>query len=98
MLGGAVENYRSNLLLSMIASGNHASSFANDGTKPAGWMPALTEQQMIMRELCAGTADTEIEVQALAGQSKRWLNPRVALMVCRLPSSYHVLHFDSSGV
>ncbi|KAF4576841.1 hypothetical protein EYR36_004821 [Pleurotus pulmonarius] len=66
VLGGAVENYRSNLLLSMIASGNHASSFANDGTKPAGWMPALTEQQMIMRELCAGTADTEIEVQALA--------------------------------
>ncbi|GLB35351.1 putative RNA recognition motif containing protein [Lyophyllum shimeji] len=67
VLGGAVENYRSNLLLSMIGSGAHTSSYLNDGlAKPAGWAPSVTEQQMIMRELSVGSADAEADIQALA--------------------------------
>ncbi|KAF5387114.1 hypothetical protein D9615_001864 [Tricholomella constricta] len=67
VLGGAVENYRSNLLLSMIASGAHTASYLNDGMpKPAGWAPSVTEQQMIMRELSAGSADAEADIQALS--------------------------------
>ncbi|KAF9002023.1 hypothetical protein BDQ17DRAFT_1357947 [Cyathus striatus] len=67
VLGGAVENYRSNLLLSMIGSGAHSTSYMPDGTpKPPGWTPSVTEQQMIMRELSVGSADAEADVQALA--------------------------------
>ncbi|RDB24243.1 Pumilio domain-containing protein C56F2.08c [Hypsizygus marmoreus] len=67
VLGGAVENYRSNLLLSMIGSGAHTATYTSDGSaKPAGWAPSVTEQQMIMRELSAGSADAEADVQALA--------------------------------
>ncbi|KAF9451210.1 hypothetical protein P691DRAFT_757490 [Macrolepiota fuliginosa MF-IS2] len=64
VLGGAVENYRSNLLLSMIGSGIHNVS---DGlAKPPGLTPSVTEQQMIMRELSAGSPDAEADIQALA--------------------------------
>ncbi|KAJ3564475.1 hypothetical protein NP233_g8268 [Leucocoprinus birnbaumii] len=64
VLGGAVENYRSNLLLSMIGSGIHNVS---DGlAKPPGLTPSVTEQQMIMRELSAGSSDAEADIQALA--------------------------------
>ncbi|KXN87751.1 Pumilio domain-containing protein C56F2.08c [Leucoagaricus sp. SymC.cos] len=64
VLGGAVENYRSNLLLSMIGSGIHNVS---DGlAKPPGLTPSVTEQQMIMRELSAGSLDAEPDIQALA--------------------------------
>ncbi|KAH0584300.1 hypothetical protein H2248_009845 [Termitomyces sp. 'cryptogamus'] len=67
VLGGAVENYRSNLLLSMVGSGGHTGSYLSDGLpKPAGWPPSVTEQQMIMRELSAGAADAEADIQALA--------------------------------
>ncbi|KAG6872809.1 hypothetical protein C0995_006408 [Termitomyces sp. Mi166 len=67
VLGGAVENYRSNLLLSMVGSGAYTGPYLNDGLpKPAGWAPSVTEQQMIMRELSAGAADAEADVQALA--------------------------------
>ncbi|KAG5639618.1 hypothetical protein H0H81_010820 [Sphagnurus paluster] len=67
VLGGAVENYRSNLLLSMIAGGAHTATYMNDGlAKPAGWAPSVTEQQMIMRELSAGSTDAEADIQALA--------------------------------
>ncbi|KAG6896732.1 hypothetical protein C0992_006449 [Termitomyces sp. T32_za158] len=67
VLGGAVENYRSNLLLSMVGSGGHTGPYLNDGLpKPAGWVPSVTEQQMIMRELSAGAADAEADIQALA--------------------------------
>ncbi|TFK42882.1 hypothetical protein BDQ12DRAFT_758558 [Crucibulum laeve] len=67
VLGGAVENYRSNLLLSMIASGMHASTYMPDGlSKPPGWTPSVTEQQMIMRELSVGSSEAEADVQALA--------------------------------
>ncbi|KAF8061529.1 pumilio/RRM domain-containing protein [Lyophyllum atratum] len=67
VLGGAVENYRSNLLLSMIGSGQHTASYLNDGlAKPPGWAPSVTEQQMIMRELSAGSNDAEADILALA--------------------------------
>ena len=64
VLGGAVENYRSNLLLTMLGSGTH--SYVTDGLpKQPG---SITEQQMIMRELCGGNADAESDIQALAGE------------------------------
>ncbi|KAJ6513860.1 hypothetical protein C8R47DRAFT_962794 [Mycena vitilis] len=67
VLGGAVENYRSNLLLSMIAAGAHTTAYIPDGLpKPANWTPSVTEQQMIMQQLSAGSADAEADVQALA--------------------------------
>ncbi|KAF8638507.1 hypothetical protein AX16_010490 [Volvariella volvacea WC 439] len=59
VLGGAVENYRSNLLLSMIASGAHNADGLGRGV-------SITEQQMIMRELSAGSPDAEADIQALA--------------------------------
>jgi protein JSN1 len=68
VLGGTVENYRSNLLLSMIGTGTHNTAFVNDGTpKPAGWCPTVTEQQMIMKELLGGAPDADADVLALAG-------------------------------
>jgi protein JSN1 len=68
VLGGAVENYRSNLLLSMIANGTHTAAYIPDGlAKPPGWAPSVTEQQMIMSELSAGSADAEADIQALSG-------------------------------
>ncbi|KAI9508840.1 hypothetical protein F5148DRAFT_839232 [Russula earlei] len=67
VLGGTVENYRSNLLLSMIGTGTHNTAFVNDGTpKPAGWSPTVTEQQMIMKELSGGAPDADADVLALA--------------------------------
>jgi protein JSN1 len=70
VLGGAVENYRSNLLLSMIGSGTHTSAYIPDGiAKPAGWAPSVTEQQMIMKELSAGSSDADADIQALSGSS-----------------------------
>ncbi|KAK7015020.1 Pumilio domain-containing protein C56F2.08c [Favolaschia claudopus] len=67
VLGGAVENYRSNLLLSMIAAGAHNTAYARDGlSKPSGWTPSVTEQQMIMQQLSAGSLDADADVQALA--------------------------------
>lgn len=95
VLGGAVENYRSNLLLSMIGSGTHTASYISDGmVKPPGWAPSVTEQQMIMRELSAGSADAEADIQALSGQ---YLLPWMFLVnqlinLYRIPPSNHVLH------
>lgn len=67
VLGGQVENYRSNLLLSMIGSGMHNIPYVSDGlSKPAGWMPSVTEQQMIMKELTAGSPDAEFDIQSLS--------------------------------
>ncbi|KAF9476595.1 hypothetical protein BDN70DRAFT_934913 [Pholiota conissans] len=66
VLGGAVENYRSNLLLSMIASGMHNAPLTPDGSKPSGWSASVTEQQMILRELAGGSLDAEVDIQALA--------------------------------
>ncbi|KAF9227976.1 hypothetical protein BS17DRAFT_774557 [Gyrodon lividus] len=67
VLGGTVENYRSNLLLSMIGSGMHNLAYVSDGlSKPAGWTPSVTEQQMIMRELTKGSVDAEADIQALS--------------------------------
>jgi len=59
VLGGAVENYRSNLLLSMIGNNAHTGNQWSAA-------PSVTEQQMIMRELSGGAAEAEPEIQALA--------------------------------
>ena len=67
VLGGMVENYRSNLLLSMIASGMHNGSHGQDG-KLQGWSASVTEQQMILRELSGGSSDAEADIQSLAGE------------------------------
>jgi protein JSN1 len=67
VLGGVVENYRSNLLLSMLASGAHASHIADGLSKSPGWSQSVTEQQMIMKELSFGSADAEADIQALSG-------------------------------
>jgi protein JSN1 len=67
VLGGNVENYRSNLLLSMIGSGTHNAAYIPDGlAKPAGWTPSVTEQQMIMKEISAGAQDADVDIQALS--------------------------------
>lgn len=68
VLGGAVENYRSNLLLSMIGRGIHNGFNSSDvAPKQAGWTASITEQQMIMKELTKGNVDAETDIQALAG-------------------------------
>ncbi|EJD05984.1 uncharacterized protein FOMMEDRAFT_119427 [Fomitiporia mediterranea MF3/22] len=67
VIGGAVENYRSNLLLSMVGSGMHTSIPSSDGAaKPAGWVPSVTEQQMVMKLLSEGSPDAEADILALA--------------------------------
>lgn len=69
VLGGAVENYRSNLLLSMIARGTHHSMLAaSDSIPKHGWTASITEQQMIMKEISKGAVDAEADIQALAGK------------------------------
>ncbi|KAG8967296.1 hypothetical protein FRC03_010235 [Tulasnella sp. 419] len=60
IVGGAVENYRSNLLLSLIASGMHEDvAHLEEGG-------SITEQQMIMRALSGGSPDAEPDIIALA--------------------------------
>ena len=59
LLNGAIENYRSNLLLSMVGSGIHSS--------PSGKVSSVTEQQMIMKELSGSSPDAEADIAALAG-------------------------------
>jgi len=69
-LGGQVENYRSNLLLHMIGLGMHNLAYTSDClSKPSGWIPAVTEQQMIMKELIAGSIDADADIQTLVGVS-----------------------------
>ena len=65
VLGGAVENYRSNLLLSMIGSGNH--NISEGQSRLAGGAPTVTEQQMIMKELSYEGPDADADILALAG-------------------------------
>ncbi|KAG9001610.1 hypothetical protein FRB93_012036 [Tulasnella sp. JGI-2019a] len=64
VLGGAVENYRSNLLLSLISSGAHAKSTAAAGVDGKG--PAVTEQQIVMQELSDGSPDAAAEIASLS--------------------------------
>lgn len=66
VLSGNVENYRSNLLLSMIGSGLHSAQL-DAANKAAGWQASVTEQQMIMRELSGGATDADADIQVLAG-------------------------------
>lgn len=69
VIGGAVENYRSNLLLSMIGHGLHTNILPSDNSmKPAGWSPSITEQQMIMKQLSEGSPDAEADILALTGK------------------------------
>lgn len=69
VLSGSLENYRSNLLLSMIGSGLHTGASTLDGaTRPGTWSPLMTEQQMIMRELSGGSPDAEADIAVLAGE------------------------------
>jgi protein JSN1 len=98
VLGGAVENYRSHLLLSMISSGMHTATHSPDGhAKPAGWAPSVTEQQMIMRELSSGSVDAEADVYSLSGtRSARF---RLAFILGtnvmpRVPTAYDVLYYN----
>lgn len=64
VVGGGIENYRSHLLIDLIASGQH--------TGPAaGLLPAVTEQQMVMTELSGGALDAEPDIAALAGEYLR---------------------------
>ncbi|KAL1709861.1 hypothetical protein EV121DRAFT_276086 [Schizophyllum commune] len=65
VLSGMVENYRSNLLLSMIASGKHNLP-AEAGSILSSLAAAVTEQQMIMRELSGGDPSAEQDIAALA--------------------------------
>ena len=96
VLSGSLENYRSNLLLSMIASGAHT----YDGvTKPAGWTPSVTEQQMIMKELSGGSPDAEADIQTLAGASGGCGVWAVSLtLLLRVPPSDHVLYYYPLGL
>ena len=100
VLSGNVENYRSNLLLSMIGSGTHNAAYINDGlAKPAGWTPSVTEQQMIMKEISVGAQDADADIQALSG----WYSFHFAISLLhdvsqlrRIPSAYNVLYHNSS--
>ena len=100
VLGGAVENYRSNLLLSMIGQGTHNGVSSPDAVpKQAGWTASITEQQMIMKELTKGNVDAETDIQALAGEPCFYIVQALGLIACiygRLPPSHHVLHHYSS--
>lgn len=70
VLSGNLENYRSNLLLSMIGSGMHTMAYTPEGApKSSAMAPPMTEQQMIMRELSGGSPDAEGEIEALAGEA-----------------------------
>ncbi|KAG8885976.1 hypothetical protein FRB97_008514 [Tulasnella sp. 331] len=64
VLGGAVENYRSNLLLSLISSGAHGKSTA--AASADGKSPAVTEQQIVMQELSDGSLDAAAEIASLS--------------------------------
>ncbi|QRV86681.1 RNA recognition motif protein [Ceratobasidium sp. AG-Ba] len=64
VLGGSIENYRSNLLLSMIGSETHQ-KLNNNGANNAARTASITEQQMIMLELSGGAADAEADIKAL---------------------------------
>ena len=75
----------------MIASGAHT----YDGvTKPAGWTPSVTEQQMIMKELSGGSPDAEADIQTLAGAcSGRGVWAVSLTLLLRVPPSDHVLYY-----
>lgn len=72
VMGGLVENYRSNLLMSMIATGQFKAMKEridkNDGSAGLGFPPTydITEQQMIMAQLSEGQPDAdEAHIHAL---------------------------------
>ncbi|KAG8684248.1 hypothetical protein FRC09_015511 [Ceratobasidium sp. 395] len=69
VLGGSIENYRSNLLLSMIEAGTHQ-ALNNNLSNTAGWTASITEQQMVMLEISGGSPDAEADVKSLGGKYK----------------------------
>lgn len=76
VLSGNVENYRSNLLLSMMLSGGlETVTEASPGSIP------VTEQQMIMKALSAGSPESDTDVQALAGSFHLTITP-VFVLTC----------------
>ena len=80
VIGGAVENYRSNLLLSMIGSNMHTNgSGAESSAKPTNWSQSVTEQQMIMRELSDNSPDAEADIEVLAGTLLCFLHLKVPI-------------------
>ena len=97
VLSGSLENYRSNLLLSMIGSGLHTGGSTLDGAPRSGtWSPLMTEQQMIMRELSGGSLDAEADIAALAGKVFMRIDYHCTSLnhLSRIPSPNHVLHHD----
>ncbi|KAF8285324.1 hypothetical protein DL93DRAFT_2069443 [Clavulina sp. PMI_390] len=64
VLGGAVENYRSNLLLSMLGQIHNMSTAA--ATNIAAPAAPVTEQQMIMKMLSDGSNEPEVDLAPLA--------------------------------
>lgn len=100
VLSGSLENYRSNLLLSMIGSGMHTMAYTPEGApKSSALAPPMTEQQMIMRELSGGSPDAEGEIEALAGEFMSYNRiPLSSTFDHRLPSSHDVLYYDSFGL
>ena len=47
----------------MIGNGHHNMAYIPDGApKPAGWVPSVTEQQMIMKQLCLNVPDAEAAI------------------------------------
>jgi hypothetical protein len=89
VLSGNVENYRSNLLLNMLAGG--LESVAETPTIP------VTEQQMIMMALSAGSPDAEADIQALAGMFLFTLCGVSVNRLCRVPPTNNVLHHYTVG-
>jgi hypothetical protein len=98
VLGGAVENYRSNLLLSMLGSSGLDAEF--NGTSTTSSHSAVTEQQLIMRMLGDGSNEPEVDLSSFAGVLWMLLSSVDALLITagpvgRIPPSHGVLHHDS---
>ncbi|KAL7416118.1 hypothetical protein BDY24DRAFT_413024 [Mrakia frigida] len=70
VLGGSIEDYRSNLVIDLIGAGEHKLVTSSEAapTGPAPWVASVSDQQMIMRILSGGGNDpqTEADVQSVA--------------------------------
>lgn len=68
VLGGTLDDYRSNLVLSMVQAGELDGVNRDAAQKdPVAWAASVTEQQMIMRIVSAGDPNADVDIQALAG-------------------------------
>lgn len=68
VLGGSLEDYRSNLIVDLVAAGEHKHVGPNVGGSPPGAVASVADQQMVMRILSGAgdDAETEADVRALA--------------------------------